>query len=77
MVYRCDKGQKEVKDVLCPKGPHRRTGLIRLASENKSAINLTEELPPRLLAALKKLDEEFPQAHGQAKSDIPNKKAIG
>jgi hypothetical protein len=38
---------------------------------------MTEELPPRLLAALKKLDEEFPRAHGQAKSDIPNKKAIG
>jgi hypothetical protein len=38
---------------------------------------MTEELPTRLVAALKKLDEEFPQAHGQAKSDIPNKKAIG
>jgi hypothetical protein len=25
--------------------------------------NMTEELPPRLLAALKKLDEELPQAH--------------
>jgi hypothetical protein len=28
----------------------------------------TEELPPRLLAALKRLDESFPQAHSQSKS---------
>jgi len=29
---------------------------------------MSEELPPRLLAALKKLDEEIPQVHSQAKS---------
>jgi len=28
----------------------------------------TEKLPPELLAVLKKLDEEVPQAHGLAKS---------
>ena len=31
--------------------------------------SMTEELPTRLLAALKKLGEELPQAHSQAKSD--------
>jgi len=29
----------------------------------------TEKLPPELLAVLKKLDEEVPQAHSLAKSD--------
>jgi len=30
---------------------------------------MTEALPPRLLAALKQLDEELRQAHSQARSD--------
>jgi hypothetical protein len=29
----------------------------------------TEELPQRLLTLIKKLDDEIPQAHSQAKSD--------
>jgi hypothetical protein len=29
----------------------------------------TEKLPPELLAVLKKLDEEVPQAHSLAKAD--------
>jgi hypothetical protein len=37
--------------------------------KNHYQAYMTEELPPRLLAALKKLDEELPQVHSSSKSD--------
>jgi len=54
---------EELRDWLITKGQ------IGYQLKKHYQTYMTEELPPRLLAALKKLDEELPQAHSQAKSD--------